>query len=53
MNVPNKLTLSRFALTVAFLGVMFSQVPFRETLALALFSVASLTDYFDGRIARR
>ena len=53
MNLPNKLTLSRFALTVAFLAVMFSQVRYHQTLALALFIAASLTDYFDGRIARR
>src|SRR5246127_4997355 len=54
MNLPNKLTVSRFALTVAFLAVIFSpRVQFRETVALALFSVASLTDYFDGKIARR
>jgi CDP-diacylglycerol--glycerol-3-phosphate 3-phosphatidyltransferase len=53
MNLPNKLTLSRFALTAFFLAAMFSQVPFHETVALALFSVASLTDYFDGKIARR
>ena len=53
MNVPNRLTLSRFALTVAFLAVIFSRAPYRETGALLLFGVASLTDYFDGRIARR
>jgi CDP-diacylglycerol--glycerol-3-phosphate 3-phosphatidyltransferase len=53
MNVPNKLTVSRFALTLAFLVVMFSQFRLRETLALVLFSAASLTDYFDGKIARR
>jgi CDP-diacylglycerol--glycerol-3-phosphate 3-phosphatidyltransferase len=53
MNLPNKLTLSRFGLTLAFMVVMFSQMRFRETLALVLFSAASLTDYFDGKIARR
>ena len=53
MNVPNKLTLSRFLLTVAFLVVIFSEIPYHETLALLLFSAASLTDYFDGKIARR
>jgi CDP-diacylglycerol---glycerol-3-phosphate 3-phosphatidyltransferase len=53
MNVPNKLTISRFVLTVAFLVVIFAQTPFYETVALALFSVAGLTDYFDGKIARR
>src|SRR6058998_1412884 len=53
MNLPNKLTVSRFVLTLAFLLAMFSPVPFRETLALAFFLAASLTDYFDGKIARR
>src|SRR5579872_2396251 len=54
MNVPNKLTISRFVLTVAFLVVIFTEdLPAHETLALALFSIASLTDYFDGKIARR
>lgn len=53
MNLPNKLTISRFVLTVAFLGVFFSQVRFSHTVALVLFSAASLTDYFDGKIARR
>jgi CDP-diacylglycerol---glycerol-3-phosphate 3-phosphatidyltransferase len=53
MNVPNKLTVSRFALTVLFLAVVFSEFPNHETVALLLFSTASLTDYFDGMIARR
>jgi CDP-diacylglycerol--glycerol-3-phosphate 3-phosphatidyltransferase len=53
MNVPNKLTVSRFALTVVLLAVMFSQFRFFETVALLVFSLASLTDYFDGKIARR
>jgi CDP-diacylglycerol---glycerol-3-phosphate 3-phosphatidyltransferase len=53
MNVPNKLTISRFALTLAFMVVVFADFRFHETLALALFSAASLTDYFDGKIARR
>src|ERR1041385_6412644 len=53
MNLPNKLTISRFVLTVAFLVVIFSEVPYHESLALLLFGAASLTDYFDGKIARR
>src|SRR6266704_101671 len=53
MNLPNKLTVSRFLLTVGFLAVIFSEIPYHETLALALFVAASLTDYFDGMIARR
>ncbi|HEY3856793.1 MAG TPA: CDP-diacylglycerol--glycerol-3-phosphate 3-phosphatidyltransferase [Verrucomicrobiae bacterium] len=53
MNVPNKLTVSRFVLTAAFLVVIFTNGPYFETIALLLFSAAGLTDYFDGKIARR
>ncbi len=53
MNLPNKLTISRFLLTVAFLAVMFSQVKFHRTIALALFVAAAISDYLDGEIARR
>ncbi len=53
MNLPNKLTLSRFVLTVAFLAVMFSSVPYRETIALVLFIAGGISDFLDGQIARR
>ncbi len=53
MNVPNQLTVARFGLTVVFLMILFSQVPLYSTWALIVFVAASLTDYFDGRIARR
>ena len=53
MNLPNKLTISRFALTIAFLGVMFSQVRHHQTIALALFIAGGISDFLDGYIARR
>ena len=53
MNVPNQLTISRFVLTLAFLVAVFVEFPLHVTVSLLLFSAASLTDYFDGRIARR
>ena len=53
MNLPNQLTTSRFALTAVFLWAVFWRGPINDTLALALFCVASLTDFFDGRIARQ
>jgi CDP-diacylglycerol--glycerol-3-phosphate 3-phosphatidyltransferase len=52
MNLPNRLTVSRFALTALFLWVLFSPIPFNNTLALFFFSLASATDFLDGRIAR-
>src|SRR5882757_10997506 len=53
MNLPNKLTISRFILTVAFLVVMFSGMRFHETIALVMFCAAGVTDFLDGEIARR
>jgi CDP-diacylglycerol---glycerol-3-phosphate 3-phosphatidyltransferase len=53
MNLPNKLTVSRFVLTIAFLAVMFSQMPWHETIALVLFIAGGISDFFDGYIARR
>jgi len=55
MNLPNKLTVSRFALTVAFLAVMFSEFPhhYHTTIALVFFAVGGVTDFLDGHIARR
>src|SRR5256714_14021449 len=53
MTLPNKLTLSRFVLTVAFLIVMFSRIRFHETIALILFVAGGIRDFLDGQIARR
>jgi CDP-diacylglycerol--glycerol-3-phosphate 3-phosphatidyltransferase len=53
MNRPNKLTLSRLVLTVLFLLFIFSNIRFHESMALAFFVIASLTDFWDGKIARR
>lgn len=60
MNLPNKLTISRFLLTIAFLVVMFSKnlfsetvARFHETVALVLFVAGGISDFFDGHIARR
>ncbi len=53
MNLPNKLTVLRFALTAFFLWALFSPIPYHDTLALVLFSLAGATDFLDGQIARR
>ncbi len=53
MNLPNKLTISRFVLTGVFLVIMASEVPFHKTIALALFIAAAVSDLLDGQIARR
>jgi len=53
MNLPNKLTVGRLFLTVLFLIVFFVRSRFADTIALVIFVLASLTDYWDGEIARR
>ena len=53
MNLPNKLTVSRFVLTVGFLAVMFSRVRLHETIALGLFVAGGVSDFLDGQLARR
>lgn len=53
MNLPNQLTIARFFLTAAFVAVLASHWHWANTVALVLFGIASLTDYFDGEIARR
>jgi CDP-diacylglycerol--glycerol-3-phosphate 3-phosphatidyltransferase len=53
MNVPNQLTLSRLILTFFFLVALFLEFPGHTTVALALFVAASITDFYDGMIARR
>jgi CDP-diacylglycerol---glycerol-3-phosphate 3-phosphatidyltransferase len=58
VNLPNALTLSRIFIVPLLVVVLLTPlsenigVP-RYILALAIFVAASLTDYFDGKIARR
>jgi len=53
MNLPNRLTVARFFLTLGFVASLSVDWPFGHTLALALFIAGSITDYADGYIARR
>lgn len=54
MNLPNKLTVLRLILVPVILVVMV--LPYsilNNAIALIVFAGASITDYFDGKIARR
>ncbi|MDE1169637.1 MAG: CDP-diacylglycerol--glycerol-3-phosphate 3-phosphatidyltransferase [Verrucomicrobium sp.] len=53
LNLPNQLTLGRLGLCVFFVAAMSFDFPYSRTLALAIFVVASLTDWLDGALARR
>ena len=55
MNLPNKLTILRMIMIVPFVIVMLAgaAVPAGKWIALALFIVASMTDFVDGYLARK
>jgi CDP-diacylglycerol--glycerol-3-phosphate 3-phosphatidyltransferase len=53
MNIANRLTVSRFFLSLGFVIALSIDLPFRFTIALFLFLLAGITDYADGEIARR
>lgn len=54
MNLPNKLTLARMIATPVFMAMMmFSTIPYNYTISLVIFVLASITDYLDGKIARK
>lgn len=53
MNVPNKLSLLRCVLTPIFMACMLIPFPYHYATALVVFILASLTDMWDGKIARK
>ena len=54
MNLPNKLTTFRVVLIPFFIFFLMTElIPFSKWVALALFCIASLTDFFDGYLARK
>ena len=53
MNLANKLTVSRVFLTILFIFFIRQESLTFAVLATATFMLASLTDYYDGYIARK
>lgn len=52
MNTANKLTMLRVILIPAFLVVLYTGFEGSQYVALAIFAIASITDFADGHIAR-
>ncbi len=53
MNTPNKLTILRIILVPVFMAFMSVGEPLYNTLGLVVFILASVTDWFDGYLARK
>ena len=52
-NIPNILTLFRIFLVPLFFLVLVSDNQNAYLLSLIIFSIASITDFFDGKLARK
>lgn len=53
MNLPNKISLARIFMIPVFVLVFFlKEMPYNYLIAGAIFLIAALTDFVDGRIAR-
>lgn len=53
LTIPNMLTFLRIMMVPAILWFLTYRSPFLRLFAFALYTIASLTDFFDGYLARR
>lgn len=53
MNLPNKLTVLRIILTPFYLAAMLVDFKYHYLVAAVIFIAASITDFLDGKIARK
>jgi CDP-diacylglycerol--glycerol-3-phosphate 3-phosphatidyltransferase len=53
ISIPNLLTILRILLTPFFLYFFFSSWEYSKLVAMVFFFIASITDFFDGHLARK
>ena len=53
MNLPNRLSILRVLLIPLCIGFMYISEPWGQLVALGIFIIAAVTDFFDGSIARK
>lgn len=54
MNLPNKITIFRILMVPVFVILMLvDSIPYNNMIAATVFIIASLSDFFDGYIARK
>ncbi|MBV6513414.1 MAG: CDP-diacylglycerol--glycerol-3-phosphate 3-phosphatidyltransferase [Ignavibacteriaceae bacterium] len=53
MTLPNQLTILRIILTPVFVFYFFSEGEYSGEIALVIFLIAALTDWYDGWLARK
>src|SRR3989338_4523243 len=52
-NVPNKITIIRICLIPLFAVILLAEIPHRNIFAAFIFGMLSISDFFDGYIARK
>ena len=52
-NLANKITLSRIILIPVFIVILLSNMPYHAIIATIVFALISLSDFWDGYIARK
>jgi CDP-diacylglycerol--glycerol-3-phosphate 3-phosphatidyltransferase len=52
-NIPNKITLARIIFIPLFIVFLMSKIPYKNSIAAALFIILALSDALDGYIARK
>jgi CDP-diacylglycerol---glycerol-3-phosphate 3-phosphatidyltransferase len=52
-NLANKITLARILLIPIFIIILLSHIQYHSIIATAVFALISLSDFFDGYIARK
>ena len=52
-NVPNKITIIRISLIPLFAIVLLANIPYKNIFAAIIFGLLSISDFFDGYIARK
>jgi len=53
VNIANRLTVLRIVLTFVFMFFLFCQGIIAKSIAFLVFSLAALSDFFDGRVAKK
>lgn len=53
LTIPNQLTILRILLTPLFIFLILKTRPFEQMLASGIFTIAALTDWYDGWYARK
>ena len=52
-NIPNKITIIRISLIPLFAAILLAEIPHKSILAAFVFIMLSVSDFFDGYLARK